>query len=223
MEINPLTAATQSAVASASESASAQLTANFDTFLTLLTAQLRNQDPLEPLDTEQFTQQLVQFAGVEQSIQTNQNLEALLALQTASSNETALALVGRVATVDSDTSALSAETPAQWRFTLPQRVESATAQVFDQRGALIAEFDAPTDAGAHNIAWAGQTSNGGRAPEGTYRVVINALSAEGAPVEASISTRGRVDAVAFDNGVAAIEIAGTRFGLEQVLRADIDF
>lgn len=223
MDINPLTAATQNAVASASDQASAQLTANFDTFLTLLTAQLRNQDPLEPLDTEQFTQQLVQFAGVEQSIQTNQNLEALLALQTASSNETALALVGRVATVDSDVSSFNAETPAQWRFTLPERVESTTAQVFDQRGALIAEFEAPTEAGAHNIVWNGQTSNGTGAPEGAYRLVVNAVSAEGTPVEAGVSARGRVDAVAFDNGTAAIEIAGTRFGLEQVLRADIDF
>ena len=58
-----------------------QLTENFDTFLTLLTTQLRNQDPLSPLDTEKFTEQLVQFASVEQSIQTNQHLEALLALE----------------------------------------------------------------------------------------------------------------------------------------------
>lgn len=71
------------AAAQPAPSAFSSLTKNFDTFLTLLTTQLRNQDPLDPLDTEKFTSQLVQFASVEQAIKTNQHLETLIALQSA--------------------------------------------------------------------------------------------------------------------------------------------
>jgi len=71
---------------SSSGTSSAQLTDNFDTFLTLLTAQVQNQDPLSPTDATQFTEQLVQFSGVEQQIQSNQNLEALLAANSASTS-----------------------------------------------------------------------------------------------------------------------------------------
>ena len=93
MDIASLTASAQTQ--SASSTAFSSLTENLDTFLTLLTTQLQNQDPLEPLDTEQFTQQLVQFAGVEQSIQTNSNLETLIALQSSSDRSSALELCTR--------------------------------------------------------------------------------------------------------------------------------
>jgi len=87
-----ITAIASQQTQAASSSAFSSLTTNFDTFLTLLTTQLRNQDPLDPLDTEQFTQQLVQFAGVEQSIQTNSNLETLIALQSSTYRAGALDL-----------------------------------------------------------------------------------------------------------------------------------
>lgn len=205
----------------ASSQASSQLTANFDTFLTLLTTQLRNQDPLAPLDTEKFTEQLVQFAGVEQSIQTNQHLEALLALQTSSDNETALAMVGRAATVQTDIATLN-NSAAQWNITLPREAENVTAQVFDARGALVATLNAPKAAGAHSIIWNGETDNGARASDGAYRLSIAATDSEGNIIDAAVSTRGRVDAVSFADGAPEIEIAGQRFALNLVSRVDAD-
>ena len=204
----------------ASTQATSQLTANFDTFLTLLTTQLRNQDPLEPLDTEKFTEQLVQFAGVEQSIQTNQHLEALLALQSSSNNEMALAVVGRVATVESDIAALSAE-PARWTYTLPENASAAAAQVFDESGALVASFAVPAGAGRHDILWNGDADDG-RAPDGAYRLSIVATGAEDEPITAAVTSRGLVDAVSFANGAPEIEIAGQRFALDLVRRVDAE-
>jgi flagellar basal-body rod modification protein FlgD len=83
------------------------LAANFETFLTLLTTQLQHQNPLEPLDTNQFTEQLVSFAGVEQQLRTNDQLEALLKLQKVGYNVTALGFVGSHVTGDAPTRRLA--------------------------------------------------------------------------------------------------------------------
>src|ERR1700748_1391705 len=96
-----------------------QLAGNFDEFLQLLTTQLQNQNPLDPLDTNQFTQQLVEFASVEPQINTNTNLQSLSSLQQTSEATSALQLVGSTVTVGGSSAALSnaTSTPAQWTLT----------------------------------------------------------------------------------------------------------
>src|SRR3982075_598693 len=88
---------------------------NFQTFLTLLTTQLQNQNPLDPLDTNQFTQQLVQFAGVEQQLKTNDSLSTLVSLQQTAQSTQALGFVGKTAAVDGSTAALS-KSSATWNL-----------------------------------------------------------------------------------------------------------
>src|SRR5882672_9865366 len=85
----------------------ATIAGNFTTFLTLLTTQLKHQNPLDPLDTNQFTSQLVQFAGVEQQLKVNDQLSALVALQQTAQNSTALEFVGKEVGVAGDTAPLS--------------------------------------------------------------------------------------------------------------------
>lgn len=213
---------TAASTQSASSRGFSQLTENFDTFLTLLTTQLRNQDPLKPLDTEKFTEQLVQFASVEQSIQTNQHLEALIALQSASANETALAMVGRVATVESDVAALT-EDGARWSYRLPQDAAAVSVRVLDASGGAVAVLQGAGKAGAHDVNWSGAMNTGGRAPDGAYRLSVEAVDAEGGPLDVSTYARGRVDAVAFDTGAPEIEINRRRYALDLVSRVDADF
>src|ERR1700716_2516511 len=93
--------------ASLTSTAGTTLAGNFQTFLTLLTTQLQNQDPLSPLDTNQFTQQLVQFASVEQQLKTNDQLTALVSLQQTAQSTQALGFVGKTAVVDGSTAALN--------------------------------------------------------------------------------------------------------------------
>src|SRR5437763_2516323 len=91
---------------------------NFQTFLTLLTTQLQNQNPLDPLDTNQFTQQLVQFAGVEQQLKTNDSLATLVSLQQTMQATQALQFVGKTAIVDGNTTAMSSS-KATWELNVP--------------------------------------------------------------------------------------------------------
>ena len=91
-----------------------QLAGNYNTFLTLLTTQLQNQDPLDPLDTNQFTQQLVEFSSVEQQVNMNTNLQTLISLQQTAEATSAMQFLGSNGTLTGTTAALAANSPATW-------------------------------------------------------------------------------------------------------------
>src|SRR5271156_1432998 len=107
-----------SASGSANALASQQIAGNFQSFLTLLTTQLQNQNPLDPLDTNQFTQQLVEFAGVQQQLNTNDSLATLVSLQQTAQSTQALGFVGKTAVVNGNTAALT-NSSATWDLTVP--------------------------------------------------------------------------------------------------------
>src|SRR6185503_13050473 len=94
------------------------IASNFQSFLTLLTTQLKNQNPLDPLDTNQFTQQLVQFASVEQQLKTNDELTSLVSLQKTAQSTQALTFVGKTAVVDGSTTSLR-NASATWELGVP--------------------------------------------------------------------------------------------------------
>ena len=104
----PTTSTSSSSSASSTNAlASQQIAGNFQSFLTLLTTQLQNQNPLDPLDTNQFTQQLVEFAGVEQQLNTNDSLTTLVSLQQTAQSTQALGFVGKTAVVDGSTATVT--------------------------------------------------------------------------------------------------------------------
>src|SRR6266699_6639243 len=107
MDATSALSAVSAAAPSTATKAKTTLGSNLDTFLTLLTTQLKNQDPTSPMDTNQFTQQLVEFSGVEQQINTNENLQALITLQTSSEAIAALPMVGKTIQYNESTAPLS--------------------------------------------------------------------------------------------------------------------
>src|SRR6267142_4445505 len=98
MDVNSATAAAAAPTPSGAVSAQKSLSTNFNTFLTLLTTQLKNQDPLAPMDSNQFTQQLVQFSQVEQQINANKNLESLISLTKNQASVNAVSYLGKTLT-----------------------------------------------------------------------------------------------------------------------------
>jgi len=209
--------AAAAATTAASASAFSSLAGNIDTFLTLLTTQLRNQDPLKPLDTEKFTSQLVQFASVEQSIKTNSHLEALIALQGSSDRQSALALIGREASVASDKAALL-DGRAAWTYTLPADARALSVSVLNSSGVVVARTLGAASAGEHDFVWDGITSDGGGAAPGLYRLQIDALGADGAKVKADIRSTARVTAAAFGEGAPKLETSIGLIEMSQIKR-----
>src|SRR6201995_2881854 len=105
---------------------------NFDTFLQLLTTQLRNQNPLDPLDTNQFPQQLVEFSGVEQQLKTNDFLSSLVTANSNTVNSNAVGYIGKTVSASGVRSEL-ANGQAQWNFTLPEAA-SVSVDIKDANG-----------------------------------------------------------------------------------------
>ena len=207
--ISPLAAQVSQSTAGTSRAAS-QLAGNFDTFLTLLTTQLRNQDPLNPLDTEKFTEQLVQFSGVEQSIETNQNLETLIAMQAAGRREAAIGFLDRTVASESDI-ALAGD--AAWTVSLPEGISSASYYVVDEAGEKVGEIAGPTSAGVHVVNWAGDIRNDAR-----IRLIVDARDRTSAPLDATIYAHQRVEGIDFNETGAVLRTAIASIPVSDVRR-----
>lgn len=155
------------------------LSGNFDTFLKLLTSQLQNQDPLEPLDSSKFTEQLVNYSQVEQQINTNANLDSLIALTKSAAGANAVGYLGKTALTSGDATSLEGGT-AKWRYALPKDATSLEVTVTDQNGRIVRTLTgADKTVGTHEIAWDGKNSTGTAMPDGTYRLKVVAKGADG--------------------------------------------
>lgn len=173
---------------------SARLADNFDQFLQILTTQLKNQSPLDPLDTNQFTQQLVQFSGVEQQLRTNEQLTQLLAANKTSSLTSALGFVGAKVTADGAASQHTTGTSTSWQLNAA-RTSTAKITITDKSGATIFSTEQALNAGNQTFKWDGKGSNGQAAPSGIYTIAVSAKDATGSAVTVKSEITGTVDMV----------------------------
>jgi flagellar basal-body rod modification protein FlgD len=210
------TSATSTASATASSGSTGTLSASFDSFLKLLTAQLQHQDPLSPMDATQFTSQLVQFSTVEQAVQTNSQLGQLTKLMQASSLTSALGLVGMKVEYGGGQVVLGQQGGASVAYTLPQGANKVTVTIRDASGAVVRTTQGPAAAGNQSFAWDGLGDNGRRLPAGTYSVDVAAVAADGSPVEVSRGGSGTVDGVETDSDGVRLSIGGATVPLADV-------
>ena len=191
---------------------------DFDSFLTLLTTQLQNQDPLDPMDTHQFTSQLVEFSQVEQAIKSNDKLEDLIDVHQTSAINTAAAMTGKIAETTSNRARFDpAEGPLRFAVDVPSSVEGTTVEIVNDSGQTVHSFTGPSESGREELAWDGTTASGGLAPAGTYEVrVVGNAGPDTEPESVSVSTFGHVDGAMVEEGEIVLEIAGGEVPLDQV-------
>jgi flagellar basal-body rod modification protein FlgD len=216
-----ITAATSNATTAASDAVTTAvdkqtIAGNFDTFLQLLTTQLKNQNPLDPLDTNQFTQQLVQFAQVEQQIKQNDQLGTLISIEKTAQATTALAFVGATVAVDGQTSALT-NGQATWTFNVPKPA-SATVTIKSASGQTVYTSSFTMNAGDQAFQWDGRDNNGTQWPDGNYTMSIVGKDASGQTVSISSEVDGIVDSVDLTKSPPVLSIGGQTFTLDQVKR-----
>jgi flagellar basal-body rod modification protein FlgD len=189
---------------------------NFDNFLKLLTTQLQSQDPLSPLDATQFTEQLVQFTGVEQAIKTNDVLGQLVALVRSDQIARAADYLGAEVEADGQTVRLGAGAPASVRYELDQPAAEVVISIYDDAGRLVRAQQGSGLVGAHAVAWDGRDQNGAPLPEGQYRVEVAAKGADGAAVPVSTTMTGVVDGVELRGERVMLSVAGVLVPLDAV-------
>ncbi|WP_304175534.1 flagellar hook assembly protein FlgD [Phenylobacterium aquaticum] len=216
MAVDSTTGVTTNATTDTGALGKARLAANFDTFMTLLTTQLKNQDPLSPLDSNQFTQQLTQMTGVEQQIYSNDLLKQLVT-NTGSGISTAVALIGKEVKATSADAGL-VKGKADWSYTLPSAADSVQIEVLDANGKVV-QVASPTDktAGDHTYSWNGKDLTGKQlADGGPYTMKITAKDASGAAITPTVFVKGVVTGVQQTNGKTLITLGGAQIPWETV-------
>jgi flagellar basal-body rod modification protein FlgD len=218
MAVSSASAAVPSAATAAASTATTKATIadNFQSFLHLLTTQLKNQNPLEPLDTNQFTQQLVQFAQVEQQINMNTSLNTMIAMQKATQTSAALGFLGSTVTVSGDTAKMT-NGQAQWSFT-GARPATASISIISPTGETAYTGTFGVDAGEQSFSWDGRGNDGKRWPDGNYKMSIAAKDSTGQNVSISTEVSGVVDGVDVTQDPPVLSIGTHNFTADQVKR-----
>ena len=186
-----------------------------ETFLSLLTTQLKNQDPLSPMDSSQFTQQIVQMTGVEQQLLTNDLLATLVGM-----NDGGLAgsvnLIGKTVTATTGAASL-ADGKATWSYNLPRAASNVQLDVIDAKGNVVAsKVLTATEAGNQTFEWDGKNNLGTQLADGEYGLRITPTDSSGTKFSAIQTLTGIATGVQSVNGVNVVTIGKTRVPISAV-------
>jgi flagellar basal-body rod modification protein FlgD len=201
-----------------SEDALADLSGDYSNFLTLLTTQLKNQDPLSPMDTTQFTQQLVQFSAVEQQINGNKKLDQLIGLQSTANAYGAVGFVGTAIAADSDDVPLQ-NGKAKFDYTIEKAGGAATLKILDASGNVVMLKQVDATVGTHPVEWDGTDYFGNQLADGKYIVSVSYTDQNtGKTQDATITSYGTVDQAVIADGSVFLKMGDVSVPLADVMR-----
>ena len=213
MEVSPVTSVPGS---SNSEKSAVKLADTFDSFLTLLTAQFTHQDPLEPLDPNEFTDQLVSFTNVEQSIATNKNLEQLLASYQSNELASAVSFIGKAIEAPGSTSVLNKRS-ARWSYQLGAEAQATTIKVLDSSGKTVFQTIGQTGLGRHDFEWNGNDAFGNPLPDGPYTLAVSAADSQNTAIDTTTNLIATAQAVLTEDGVNKVDVGGFTVPLSSIV------
>jgi flagellar basal-body rod modification protein FlgD len=188
---------------------------NYDTFLKLLTSQLQNQNPLSPMDSTQFTSQLVQYSSVEQAIKQNENLEKLISMQSSTQSANAVGYIGKKVDMSGERVGL-VKGEGKVTYNLPESASRVLINISDASGKLVARLEGDTGAGSHAVKWNGRSDTGAQLPDGDYRVEVSAQNSVGAAMSVDKKITGTVTAVDYTGNTVMLTVNGTKLPLSQL-------
>ena len=198
-----------------SSNSTTTLASNFQTFLTLLTTQLQHQNPLDPLDTNQFTEQLVQFAGIEQQMKQNEQLTSLINIEKSAQSTQALVYVGNTVAVDGSTAQF--DTAATWNFKT-EKDTTATITITSSTGQTAFTGTYPLKQGDSSFVWDGKGNDGVQWPAGTYTMSATGKDSSGNSVAISTEVQGIVDSVDLTASPPLLSIGGQSYTTDKIKR-----
>ena len=192
------------------------LAGDLDAFLLLLTTQLKNQDPLSPLEPTEFTGQLVAFASVEQQIATNKSMEDLLTVQNASLASSVVGFIG------TEVNASGSEVPlqdgsAEFSYTLAQNAKNNDITILDSKGAVILNSHGKLQAGIHDFKWDGKDNYGNTMADGAYTINLTPMDFDEQVIGTEIAIKAHVTGVNMASGTTMLEAGDVSIPLDKIL------
>ena len=213
----PIAQGTRQPAASASaQPAAAGPSADFNLFLKLLTTQMQNQDPLNPMDSTQYTQQLAQYSQVEQSTQQTSLLRDILSRLSTSDMAQASTFIGRQAAFDTNVAGLGSKS-AEWSYQLPHSAATITATIKDSTGRVMMTKELDPSRSTGSFAWDGSLVTGGVAPHGAYSLSLEAKDVSGNSIPATVQSIGVVDSVTSSSGDVLLGVNGAQISLSKLI------
>lgn len=199
------------------------LSTNYDTFLRLLVTQLKTQNPLNPMDSTKFTEQLATFSSLEQQVATNKKLDSVLSQFTALSISNAAGHIGKTVTAVGDTLTIGADgtSSAKWAYSLGGTAKDVKLSIFDTKGNVVWSGKGETSTGNHAVAWNGKDIKGNTVPPGDYTLKVAATDTDGRAVTAATTLSGKVTAVVSGQGTTLLELGKTKVNLSAVTRLTV--
>ncbi|PLW75615.1 flagellar hook assembly protein FlgD [Cohaesibacter celericrescens] len=194
----------------------ADLIGNYETFLTLLTTQLQNQDPMEPMDSSQFTEQLVQYSAVEQQIKSNEQLENLASMMTSSNALGVLNFVGTTVTINGSQGYLSDFGSTNFAFSTSEK-GTANITIRNEAGEIVSyQPDVSISSGEQSYKWDGTDGSGNRMGKGTYSIQIDAKDEDGNALSITSDTTGVVENVDLTSSEPMLLVNGQKVPTSQI-------
>lgn len=195
------------------------LNQDFNNFLILLTTQIQNQDPLNPTDSSEFTNQLVQFSQVEQQINTNQKLDAISQSQLSTIASTSLGFIGMDVSYPGRIVAFDGDTKRTISYEFEEKVYDANINIRDEKGNLVYQEALAGEEGIHEFVWDGSHIGGGKADPGGYQVSIDAFKGDGDFANVNVEVDGRVEGIQTIDGKVYVVIGEQTIPITNLTRA----
>jgi flagellar basal-body rod modification protein FlgD len=208
-------ASSAAATSATSTDAMKKLSGNFSTFLTLLTTQLKNQDPTSPMDSNAFTQQLVMYSQVEQQIDTNSNLKTLIGQGTSNAAAVTTGYLGKKVSILNGNAALT-NGAATWTYNLEAAAATNQISITDSKGKLVYTGTGETGAGNHSFSWNGKDNNGNQLADGAYTLNVAATGGAGGTVTSSVASAGVVSQIDMTGSAPKLVIGSMEVNLSDV-------
>jgi len=214
MTVTP-TSSTPTPAAAATPDPMSELSGNFSTFLTLLTTQLKNQDPTSPMDSNAFTQQLVMYSQVEQQIDTNANLKTLISQSTSNAAAVTNGYLGKNVSIINGNASLSGGA-ANWTYNLATDAAGSQLSITDATGKIVYTGAGETAAGNHSFTWDGKDNNSNQLADGTYKLAVTASDAAGSVVTSTVASAGTVSQIDLTGATPQLMIGNMEVGLGDI-------
>jgi flagellar basal-body rod modification protein FlgD len=214
-DIQSATAAKQDATNTAN--ANKNTTLDKSAFLSLLTEQLKNQDPTQPMDNTAFVAQLAQFSSLEQMSNVNDNLTKLITTQSTSLQTTAASMVGKTAVFESDEVVLEKDKPAVFTATLSQAAANVAMVIQNSEGKTVRTSGlGALPSGVNPFSWDGLDDSGKAVAPGAYTVALTATDINGKAVSLTQNGSARITGITYDNGTPEFQAGGHTLKLSDI-------
>jgi flagellar basal-body rod modification protein FlgD len=207
---------------SATTPANAQSPLGKEDFLQLLVAQLSAQDPLNPMDSREFSAQLAQFSALEQMTNMNSTLGELVAAQQAMGNSSLVSIIGKLVDIPGNSFEHTQGETTNLTYSLGAEADTSKIEIYNSAGVLINTVNGSGAKGSNLTAWNGRDSQGNLVASGFYTFKIQATDASGKLVNAETFTTGLVTDVLFEEGKAFAVVNGQKLSAEEITRVSIN-